>query len=253
MEKIAENNKTIAENKATVDVNNIKIAANKVKIAANNSTKEKNNKIIEENNEEIDRLDEEIQSLQTISSFMGNEILSEIPGRINEMFNGDIEGAYNGILQLEDAEAEIAAGKKELESGKAELISGRQQLEEARKQLVSGRAEYEKGKKDLEKGQKELDEKREEARIELAKARQQLEELPDAKWTVLDRDSHYSTYMFDNNASQMAKIGYVFPILFFLVAALVCMTTMKRLVDEERSQMGVFSALGFSKNKITSK
>ena len=77
-EKIAENNKTIAENKAAIDVNNIKIAANTVKVAANNSTKEKNNKIIEENNAEIDRLDEEIQSLQTISSFMGNEVLSEI-------------------------------------------------------------------------------------------------------------------------------------------------------------------------------
>ncbi|MBR4036894.1 MAG: ABC transporter permease, partial [Oscillospiraceae bacterium] len=97
------------------------------------------------------------------------------------------------------------------------------------------------------------DEEAEKARIELDKARQQLAELPEAEWMILDHSMHYSTYMFENNSDQMWKIGYVFPMLFFLVAALVCMTTMKRLVDEQRSQIGIFSALGFSKGKIISK
>ena len=251
--QIAENKVKIAENTATIAENNATITTNNVEITEKAETKEENSKKITANNAELEQLNSDISSLESISSFMGNEILAEIPDRINDMFDGDVKGAYEGIMKLEEAEDEINAARKELESGKAELKSGKKQIEEAQKQIEDGRAEYEKGKKELEDGQKELDEKREEARIELAKARQELEELPDAKWTVLDRDSHYSTYMFDNNAAQMAKIGYVFPILFFLVAALVCMTTMKRLVDEERSQMGVFSALGFSRNKITSK
>ena len=253
IDRIAANKIKIAENSARIAENTLKISLNQQEITANNTKKEANSKKIAENNEEIDRLDEEISSLESISGFMGNAILAEIPEAIDEMFGGDVKKAYDGVIRLEAAEDEINAAKKQLESGRQEIEAGKQQLADAKKQLTDGRVEYEKGKKELEDGQKELDEKREEARIELAKARQELAELPDAEWMVLDRDSHYSTYMFENNSDQMAKIGYVFPILFFLVAALVCMTTMKRLVDEERSQIGVFSALGFSKNKIASK
>ena len=252
-DQIIANNITITANKVTIEANKLTVAKNKDKITANSGKIEKNNSKISENTTKSSTISEDILKLEIINSVVGNEVISDIPAMINNMFGGDINYVYQSILQMEAAEVEIAAAKKQIESGKEELQLGKQQIEAARKKLEDGRAEYEKGKKELEDGQKELNEKREEARIELAKARQQLDELPDAKWTVLDRDMHYSTYMFDNNANQMAKIGYVFPILFFLVAALVCMTTMKRLVDEERSQMGVFSALGFSKNKITSK
>ncbi|MBO4235946.1 MAG: FtsX-like permease family protein, partial [Firmicutes bacterium] len=87
----------------------------------------------------------------------------------------------------------------------------------------------------------------------IKKAYQELEELPDAEWTILRRDSHYSTYMFKNNAKQMGSIGISLPVLFYLVAALVCMTTMTRLVDEQRGQIGVFRALGFTKNQVIGK
>ena len=172
---------------------------------------------------------------------------------IDEMFDGDVTAAYKSIMQLEDAIAQVEAGKKELASGKREMAEGKKRILAAKATLEEGRAEYEKGLKELEDGQKELNEESEKARIELDKAKQELEDLPDAEWIVLDRTSHFSSYMFENNSDQMAKIGYVFPVLFFLVAALVCMTTMKRLVDEERSQIGVFSALGFSSMKIASK
>ncbi len=252
-DEVLTNKLIITNNQTTIELNKLKISTNETAIEEKNAKVESNSEKIEENNRQISTLRTEISSLESVSAFIGNETLAEIPAMIDEMFGGDIESVYNAILQMEDAQVEIAAGKKEIESGREELETGKKQIQEAKKQLSDGRVEYEKGKKELEDGQKELNEKREEARIELAKARQQLEELPDAQWTVLDRDMHYSTYMFENNAEQMAKIGYVFPILFFLVAALVCMTTMKRLVDEERSQMGVFSALGFSKNKIISK
>lgn len=252
-DKLAANIATIAANKLTIETNNIKIAANQTEIAANRQKIEANSKKSEENTARISELQEEIGNLELVRKLMGSRVLKEIPRLINEMAGGDIEGAYKGIVQIESGLARIESGKQQLEAAKAELEAGKKQIAAAKAELAKGRAEYEKGKKELEKGQKELDEEYEKARIELDKARQQLSELPDASWMVLDHSMHYSTYMFENNAAQMEKIGLVFPLLFFLVAALVCMTTMKRLVDEERSQIGVFSALGFSKNQITGK
>ena len=252
-EKLAANLATIAANKLAIETNDITIAANRATITANNRKIDANNKKSEENTAKINELQEEIGNLELVRKLMGSRVLKEIPQLINEMAGGDIEGAYKGILQIESGKQQIESGRQQLEAAKAELEAGKKQIAAAKAELAKGRAEYEKGKRELEKGQKELDEEYEKARIELDKARQQLSELPDASWTVLDHSMHYSTYMFENNAAQMEKIGLVFPLLFFLVAALVCMTTMKRLVDEERSQIGVFSALGFSKNQITGK
>ena len=208
---------------------------------------------IDENNARIEQLNMEIVELKSVQSMVGDETLAEIPPMIDEMFGGSVTDAYNGILKLEDAETELEYGKKQLAAAEAELTAGVKQIEDAKKQLADGRKEYEKGLAELEDAQKTLDEEYEKARIELDKAKQELCELPDAEWTVLDHDMHYSTLMFRDNADQMQRIGNVFPLLFCLVAALVCMTTMKRLVDEERSQIGVFSAIGFSKGKIISK
>lgn len=243
---LAQNNKTIKANNAAIDANKNTIDANSKKIA-------KNETAISKNSEKMAELGQEISQLEGVSAVVGTSSLNEFLSMIDEMAGGDIKTAYDGIVQLETAQQEVASGKEQIAAAKTELANGRQQLVAAKAQLASGRTEYEKGAKELEDAQKTLDEEYEKARIELDKARQQLSELPDAQWTVLDRDMQYANAMFENNADQMQRIGDVFPLLFCLVAALVCMTTMKRLVDEERSQIGVFSALGFSKGQITGK
>jgi len=243
----------IAENNARIQSNNETIKNNETKIATNEAVVSQNNTVISANNTEISELSAENLKLEQLKPSLGDGIISAIPEMINEMFGGDITQVYNGVIQLESGLTEIESGKKQLAAAKVELEAGKQQLAAAESQIASGRAEYEKGLKELADAQKTLDEEYEKGRIELEKAKQQLDELPDAEWTVLDRDYHYSTAMFEGNADQMQRIGNVFPMLFCLVAALVCMTTMKRLVDEERSQIGVFSALGFSKAKIISK
>jgi len=252
-EEVSSNNIKIAGNTAKIADNAVKITANETEKTENSKKQQENNEKTEENNRKITVLNEAISSLESISALMGNAVLKEIPDMIDNMFGGDVKAAYDGVVQLENARSELENGKIQLAAAKAELEAGKKQIADAKAQLVTGRVEYEKGLKELEDAQKELDEEYEKARIELDKARQQMNELPDARWIVLDRDSHFSTYMFENNATQMEKIGLVFPVLFFLVAALVCMTTMKRLVDEQRSQIGIFSALGFSKGKIISK
>ena len=172
---------------------------------------------------------------------------------LDRLANGSVKETYAGIQQLINGEKQLENGLKQIESAKKELENGKIQLEAAKIDLEKGKNQYYSGKKQLDDAQKELDKEYEKARIEIEKAKQELEELPEAGWMILDRDMHYSTAMYDGNATQMGKIGTVFPMLFFLVAGLVCMTTMKRLVDEQRNQIGVFSALGFSKNQIISK
>lgn len=202
---------------------------------------------------EMDGLEETNRLLKIAISELEGQNIQELLDKMDEQAGGSVEKTYADMTKLKDAKASIDSGYAQLDAAIKELESGKKQLEEAKAKLVSGRAEYENGVKELEKARYEFNQEVEKAKNDLAKARQDLSELPDAEWTILDRSMHYSSYMFENTINQMHSIGLIFPLLFFLVAALVCMTTMTRLIDEERSQLGIFSALGFSKAKIISK
>ena len=191
--------------------------------------------------------------LTPLLSMYENSSLKGILKLLDQMAGGSVKDSYNGIQQLLTAEKQIEDGYKEIEKAKQDIKDGRAQIESAKLEIALGWIEYYKGVDQWEAGQRELEEKIEDAQVELNKAKQALDELPDAKWMVLDRDMHYSTAMYAGSANQMQTIGSIVPLLFFLVAALVCMTTMMRLIEEERSQIGVFSALGFNRGQIISK
>ncbi len=173
--------------------------------------------------------------------------------------------------QLAEGQAEIvhqretlAAGEAELEakrvSAQSQIDSGMEAWRENNEKLTEARMEYEDGVAELEQGRIEGQEELGEAKVELADAKSELDdakiELEDAKseidnlevgeWTILDRDMHSSSVQYRDTISQMEAIAAVFPIFFFLVAALVCLTTMTRMVDEQRGQMGILRALGYS-------
>ena len=136
----------------------------------------------------------------------------------------------------------------------ADLLSDtRKKLNSAEYQVKKGKAQYEQGMIDYAEALKTFNDEIEKAQAEITKAQQDLDALPDAKWTILDRSSHQSSFMYDANCKQMEAIGYALPFLFFLVAALVCMTTMTRLIDEQRGQIGIFRALGFSRKQVVAK
>lgn len=186
--------------------------------------------------------------------------------------------------QLDEAWDELQDAKAELDDAKAQLDSGWQQLEEARQELEDGRQEYESGVKELEQakstfaretanarqkladaeaklndgeteytsglteyedGKAQAEEKLADGRRKLASARQELAELETPEWYVLDRNSNVTFASYKINVQKVADVARVFPVFFFLVSALVTLTTMTRMVEEERTLIGTLKALGY--------
>ena len=162
--------------------------------------------------------------------------------------------------QIDQAKAQITSGQQQIDSGWQQISEGQKKIEEAQQQLSSGTKELEDGWAVYEEGRIEAQKKIEdgerqitEAREELAKAQQKIDDLEKPKWYVYDRNNltEYSGY--GDNADRMRSIGKVFPVLFFLVAALISLTTMTRMVEEQRVQIGTMKALGYGKAAIAGK
>lgn len=173
------------------------------------------------------------------------------------------------LPQIQSGIEQIQAGvakKAELQSQLNQLLNAKNELNNAYVSLINGQAQYEDGVSKIEDAKNELNKSIEQLTLSKAEFNIQkhdaLRELSDAqleidkmegKWIVLDRDSHYSYRDYGACADRMDGIAKVFPVFFFLVAALVCMTTMTRMVDEQRNEMGTLKALGYSKLQIASK
>lgn len=173
------------------------------------------------------------------------------------------------LPQIQSGIEQIQAGvakKAELQSQLNQLLNAKNELNNAYVSLINGQAQYEDGVSKIEDAKNELNKSIEQLTLSKAKFNIQkhdaLRELSDAqleidkmegKWIVLDRNSHYSYRDYGACADRMDGIAKVFPVFFFLVAALVCMTTMTRMVDEQRNEMGTLKALGYSKLQIASK
>lgn len=197
--------------------------------------------------------EELIKQLENMDDNQYQQILQDILDKMDESAGGSVEEAYIQMTKLYEAKQQLDAAQKEISDGKKQIEDGKKQIAEAKQSLVSGRNQYEAGLKEYNDGVIEFNRQIEEAENKLKLAQQKLDELPSAGWTVLDRDSHYSSSLFRGTVKQMKAIGIVMPVLFYLVAALVCMTTMTRLIDEQRGQIGIFRALGFSKKQIICK
>lgn len=176
--------------------------------------------------------------------------------------------------QLDDTAATLAQTKSELDAAKASLNGVPQQLASGKAQIQSGWAEIRKQEKKLEEGAAEIAEneaKVAEAKIEyangeeeaaqkiaegeqkIADAEAKVQDIEKPTWYVYDRDTltEYSGY--GENAERLGAIGRVFPVLFFLVAALISLTSMTRMVEEQRTAIGTMKALGYSKMSIAKK
>lgn len=155
--------------------------------------------------------------------------------------------------KLADGEAELVRGRQEIADGEAEIKENQQKLIDAEKELAGGEAELADGWKEYRDGEKEAEQEISDGEQKLADARKEIQDIEEPEWIVTDRNAlpEYSDY--GDNADRIKNIGEVFPVIFFLVAALISLTTMTRMVEEQRTQIGTLKALGYGKYAIASK
>ena len=184
--------------------------------------------------------------------------------------------------QITDGKSQIAAARSQLDSAKAQITDGKAQIQSAwallnekestlnvskaqlasgEQELADGRSEYEQAAKEAEEqitdgqakitdGEKQLTD----AKQQIADAKAEIKKIENPKWYVQTREDALTEYQgYGDNADRMRSIGKVFPVLFFLVAALISLTTMTRMVEEQRVQIGTMKALGYGKAAIAGK
>lgn len=147
---------------------------------------------------------------------------------------------------IADGETQLADAKQEIDDGKISLADAKQEIADKEKELEDGKAEYEKAKADAEP---EIAD----AKQEIADGEKTLADLKKPTWYVWGRDKVTSTESFGQDAGRISNIGKFFPVIFFLVAALVSLTTMTRMIEEQRQQIGTLKALGYSDGVIAFK
>ena len=201
------------------------------------------------------------------------EMLAQIEAGLTEVAGAEAElNAKNAELeaaagQLSSAESQLAAAKQQIEDGKnalaaaeAELTDGenqlaaaKEQIEEKEDQLEAAETELADGLLQYQENQSEFDEQMQDADDQIADAQSKIDEIEKPETYVLDRNTNVGYVCLKNDSGVVKGIANVFPVFFFLVAALICMTTMNRMVEEQRTQIGVLKALGFSEGKIMGK
>lgn len=155
--------------------------------------------------------------------------------------------------QLDAARAELDTGWQEYDDGEAQYASGAQTLADAYRDLQQGERDYRKGQREYEDGKAEADEKIADAQAKITDARREVADIESCEWYLFSRSYNPGYTGFGQDADRMANLASVFPIIFFLVAALVCLTTMTRMVEEQRVQIGSLKAMGYSGLAISRK
>lgn len=173
-----------------------------------------------------------------------------------------------GIKQIDDGiekgRKELDEAKKQLELSNTEIVNKENQLNQTKRQtyakIQNARDELEKSKQELKQGEEELaknqhefDEKIADAEKQLTDSKEKILEIENATWYILDRNANAGYVSFIQDTESIANIGKVFPVVFFIVATLISLTSMTRMVEEQRMQIGTLKALGYNKAQIMSK
>ena len=190
----------------------------------------------------------------------GKKQLDEAKAQLNDgraEYEKGLDEYLDGERKLTDAKISLADGKADYAGGLLDVMDGEKQLNDAKEQLADGKAEYEEGlqkladgEKELEEGKAEAREKIDDAKKKLADAKEEVENLSKPKWYVFSRTDNPGYSEYGENSERISNISTVFPVFFILVAVLVCLTTMSRMIEEQRVQIGTLKALGYPDSDI---
>ena len=203
--------------------------------------------------------------LQLLNSDEMNQLAAALAGLVQ--YQVGLQQYQSGLQQLNDARAELDDAYRllqekmqELGDAQGKLLDAQRQLDAAGRELANGRREIEENEQKLLDGETEYADAKAEAEQKLADARAEIEdgeakldELEMPVWYIWDRSKNTSFGSFKSNVDKLTAITTAFPVFFFLVAALVVSTTMTRMVEEERLQIGTLKALGYARGTIMQK
>ena len=234
LESLKAGQSTIDQSRAQLDSESAKLAAGEKELASNEKTLTASQK----------KLDASLQKLQSGQA--------ELDANRAKLEAAQAEIAANE-QKLSSGEAEIAANEKKLSDGEKEIRENEQKIKDSEKKLKDAEKELEDGKKEYQDGKKEAEDEIRDGEQKINDAKEELNDIKEPEWIITDRNSlpEYSDY--GDNADRIKSIGEVFPVIFFLVAALISLTTMTRMVEEQRTQIGTMKALGYKKLDIASK
>lgn len=229
------------------------------RIAENQEKVNANNEIIARIDSENPNLSADLSTTQTELALAQAEL--EQANQSVENYQKALDTIDRGLSgsksALDQINKQIADREKQISDGETQLANAKRQASaqfaDGEKQIAAAKVTLEKGKKELEEkkadGQQQLDD----AYNQLVEAQAQIDGIAQAKWYILDRNSHYSYVDYNGASERIDAISKVFPVFFLLVAMLVCLTTMTRMVDEERTQIGTLKALGYRTSQIAFK
>ena len=252
------------------------LAASKAEIEAGEQELEKGQKQLKAAKKKLSKAQKEIDSnAETLAA--GQAELDANVAKLNDneaQYASGLEQYNSGARQIAENEAKLTSGEQEIAENEAKLADGEKEIADNEKKLADGEKEItdnekklqdaakdlKKGEKDLADGKKEYEDAQKDAEDEIAEnqqklddAKKELEDLEKPEWMVTDREDLPEYTDYGDNADRLRNIGQVFPVIFFLVAALISLTTMTRMVEEQRTQIGTLKALGYKKSAIAAK
>ena len=196
------------------------------------------------------QLQEAQTELNTLNGYF--ETYASLKGQLAQLEAQKLQ-MEGGLQQIEAGFLEIDTQEGQLDSAYNELMRGWGALREGQQDLADGWVEYEDGKLEAEQEIADGEQELADAAVELEEARADIDAMPQQNLHILDRTSNIGYTSLDSSSDIVEGVSRVFPAFFLLVAALVCITTMTRMVDEERTQIGTLKALGYSNGAIISK
>lgn len=169
--------------------------------------------------------------------------------QVNAQFEEGAAQLSEAQTQLDEAAQAISEGEQQLADSQEQISEGEQQIALARQQLVDSQADIDEGQQEIADAQVQLAD----AQSQVDEGQQELDDLEVPTWYIQDRNDLPQYDQGGENADRIRAIGKVFPVMFFLVAALISLTTMTRMVEEERTEIGTLLALGYGKTTIVGK
>lgn len=240
------------------------------------------NQSIKEIDAGLEEIDTNLDTLYNTKATLEQLISNNIEVTKNRML---LEGVNNNIKMLTDKKEELISKRKEVSKAIDKINNAKKMLEDAddlltlkEKELSKNETTFKQAKKStinslnqakrklddaykkivsnskkIEISKKEAKAKFEDAEIQIKNAKRKVEDLKKPTWYILDRNSNPGFYQYDQDTERIKNVGKLFPLVFFVVAILICLTSMTRMVEEERGQIGTLKALGYDNVQIASK